>query len=270
MVQFTGIRVPGRYTDLASRIAVLYPLTGIPKDIRTNTFHAVNMCTLRLVRMWRARVLQLQEMNWFHVSKQVNLDVCINCFPSLMVMSPSTRLCKQAAVCPFCYARQVQELTRTATRVYKGIPASARTDYWMIGYKQVAMFPVPGKKAQTLPQMFSLELRLRSSFCTSMQSFGGYVGSEFEPVRFDKWKVTRRGVLLVPEGSDFSKLPGVNRIKLVKAYRGDRVAKVVGWTMRYPVRLLRTGLPHRVVQLLHVKKGHRLYASFGVFRGKKK
>lgn len=265
LVRFKSLRVPQRYTDLAARLAVLYPLTGFPSDLKRNAFQAIGRNTLRVVAMWRRRVMELREANWALLAKRGMTDLCLNCFPSLMVMTPSTLLCKQRSICPFCYARSVQELVRSAVAVYKGIPEAQRGGYWMAGYVQTVYLPAEGKKPMSLPQMFALECKQRKRLYGTLQSFGGFAGTEFEPVDLDKWRLTRRGILLVPEGADVTRL-SVDKIKLVKQYSGQRVAKLVGWAMRYPRDLIGKAFAPSVVQLLHNRKGHRLYASFGLFR----
>jgi hypothetical protein len=271
LIRFEPCFVPRNAAHIASRLAVLCPLTGLSGDFDFRTQDAISDHTHRLIKKWRSRLVQLRDSNWTHLVDSNNYRVCLNCNPSsVMIMRPVTYTCGQASVCPFCYARNVQELTILSTKVYKSITSDKRTDYWMAGYKQTTLLPQPGKKPMTLPQMFSVECKLRKKFYNSLKSFGGYCGTEFEPVSGELWKVTRKGMLLIAQNTNVSNLPGVNNVKLVKRYSRKRMAKLLGWLMRYPTHLMKGKEVLRVVQLLHHRKRHRLYASYGVFRKCKK
>lgn len=271
LVQFKPWFVPRTSAYIASRLAVLYPITGLSNKDDSHTPATVISHTKRLIKMWRSRLRRLNDSNWTHLVDSSNYGVCLNCNPnSLMIMTPNSFTCGQASVCPFCYARNVQELTTLSTNVYKSILSDKRSDYWMAGYKQTTHLPAPGKKPLSLSQMFSIECKLRRKFYNSLKSFGGYCGTEFEPTNDKLWKITRRGMLLISQNTDVSKLPGINNVKLVKRYSRRRMAKLIGWLMRYPTHLMKGKDVIRVVQLLHHRKRHRLYASFGVFRKCKK
>jgi hypothetical protein len=120
LASFKPLFVPGRYKDVVSRSAVIYPILRMrPKGIggnRTEEQHnqAMISATHRLIEMWRARVLALSAHGWKYAGIVTGGDLytesvwfMMNCCPCFTAMEPDTRCCNRRHVCPFCYARQV-------------------------------------------------------------------------------------------------------------------------------------------------------------------
>jgi hypothetical protein len=269
LLKFESKFVPKKYSDDASRRAVLYPLTGPVKKVgkgRGQTlFDQLDRKVKSVTSMWRTRLHELKKAGWKTATKSTLFGVCLNCHPSLMAVRPVSLSCKQRNICPFCYARNVQKLYRDVSTVYKGL--IRREDYWLIGYRNRYLAPAGNQEA--LFDLFNIEKNLRNKiYGHFMTAYGGYLGSEFEPIHENWWRVTRRGILLVSSLTDMTAINHnlVGRIKRMKDSKITKISKLVGWTMRYPVRLLAKSDPVKMVTLLENKHKNRLNASYGLFR----
>jgi hypothetical protein len=120
----------------------------------------------------------------------------------------------------------------------------------------------------SMRHVFDTERTVRNDTYKRLQSVGGYVGTEIEPLPDGYWKIIRRGVLLTPSSIELNQAAewadSVKRVKSPKG--GDKLVKLIGWTMKYPTRLLVNGDPSSVLRLLLERKNHRLNASYGMFR----
>lgn len=100
--------VPGRYSDIVQRSAVLYMLqkhANTPDEVRELTSH--------LVDRWRARVAALVKEGWQPGTggeARHNLMYVRNCRPTFVMNKPATRACRHDWICPFCYARWVRDV----------------------------------------------------------------------------------------------------------------------------------------------------------------
>lgn len=265
-VKFVSQWVPQRYSDDASRRAVLFPLTGhiVQPASKDKSYLALaDKKVQHVIKRWRRRLRELCSYGWMVGTNNKQLGICVDCCPSLMAMTPATYRCDRESICPFCYARRVQWLYKTTVTICKGIPRAARKDYCVLGFRKTIV------SDDDLESVLANEVPSRTALYKRLKPFGAYLGATVEPIGAVDWKVSRRGLLLLPVATDLSTVDWADRIHRMKGYKGDKLAKLIGWTFRYPVSLLLgDDNAKRVVELLHQRKGSRLNASYGVYRGR--
>ncbi len=262
-LSFRSVGVPRKYSDDASRRAVLYQVLG-PITGKGDYLARIDAKVKSLTGMWRDRLRCLCAAGLaMDVTRQT---VCANCHPSFVSIASVHMVCNQVNLCPFCYGREIQSLYRSVAAVCRAMPKERSVEYWLLGYRK-SMF-VETNDETRLCDLFKEEVWERRKTYDVLQPFGAKIGSEFEPAREPGvWKVVRRGVALVSSSTDLSDFSyWADSVKRVKQFTGKNIAQLVGWTMKYPTRLLKDGDPERVVELLQARKKARLNASYGLFR----
>lgn len=268
LVAFRSTRVPGRFADDASRRSTLYSLTGpIPSLVDKSLFtELLNQKVHQLLRVWRQRLIRLKDAEWSTVSNDRILMSCRNCYPTFMCMEPISSTCKQY-ICPFCHGRVTQDLYKNISKLSKELEKNDKPN-WILGFRHTSTLNL---KKITLKDAYTYEARRRNKFYKNLgfEPLGGYLASHIEPVRHSSWKLTRTGIFITDAGiSLHNARKWASKIKRLKAYEGRKLAKLVGWTLKYPIQILESNRVEDVALMLNAKGRTRLSATYGILRSK--
>ena len=270
-IRYKMVRLPGKHRDVASRQAVLFPLTGRLRK-RTWTHEELkqrlgNKC-IKLIYMWRRRLLELQKANWYKLVQKSNSYLFANCHPSLMHAKPQGLICKQTAICPFCYARNMQNLYIKIYNVCKAIPNKRKNEYMLLGFVKELAKPKTKDNKLSISAILKAEVDRRRKLVNELGKGvvqGSYLTSTVEPIDNDRWLIKRRGIMLVSSDLDYKPLK-LGKTKCITQFNGDRLARLLGWLLRYPELLMTSPDTNRVVQYLQAKQKYRLGSPTGSFR----
>ena len=124
-VSFAFGYVPRTYADEAARVAVMYPLVGVPRTAAETRSRVGD-----LVDLWGIRVSQLlnEDANLGRAGKR-GMVYLRNCCPTFTYPTPITKTCRQWLVCPFCCARRVSDVWE---RIAAAFPPGERRELTVV------------------------------------------------------------------------------------------------------------------------------------------
>ena len=280
--------VKGRTVDLAQRYAVLAPL--VARGTRAGTQQQIIRRMDRLRSMWIARCTALREAGWERLQTGKQWLYIAGCPPfSVMVDGPAFKPCKNTAICPFCWARNVVKETfeRLEHACYVDLQGG-------IGPKETQKRRLASLDIVEMEYRFSLarteellrELlrgipklgkgRVKELLPTAL---GAYCRFTIEPETNRKgrlvWVVRQRMLAIIqaqdesPDG--FRKKRGRLTVRRTHGISRRKLALAVGRTCRYPVWMMNG--PAEAVQSVLTAGGEggrgkapRLGAYYGLLR----
>jgi hypothetical protein len=257
------VGLPRTLAGPVARAASFMPLVGRGLDRRTarDAFY-------RVLGYWRHRLPELADAGWDVLADEEQYWSCYNCLPAGVITKPMLRPCQRPAVCPFCHARVVQDVFRTALRLGQGFHPLFRCNHRLAGFRACESLGKP--RGAELRQRLKEEIGWRRQAYAASDASGGYLASAIVPGRGRQVGIIRSGVLIIAADAD----PGVlgevlgGEVRLARVNAGLDVVAITAWALRYPRRLFRADA-HRVVDCLHARRGVRMAAMFGDFREKR-
>lgn len=247
-----------------ARASVIRPLYG-----PYNGYAELNEQYTRLVEKWRSRICSLRGYDIPMSSSRY--ASCIGCMPSGVVCRPSSYVCRCEYLCPFCWGRMAQRMFRALRGLFACLKGPYSSDYWLIAYRAVDKVHYGRSTAlRKLRELFSSYARKRNTIRYRLNASAAYFCLSLEPARdADNWRFTQRGLIVtgadVPSQEIDAHYGGSCVVKSVNAPNRLHLAKLVPWTMRYPVNLMH-GDPERVATVIRARKGIRMSASYGCLR----
>lgn len=220
----------------------------------------------QLVRMWRARLLNLNSQGWPAIEAPQALQWARNCYPSGVVASPRTRPCNFRRVCPFCWSRyfvlRPYRILRTAFSEPGTVLVSRRRDFRRL-------IAAPNEDSGTrLRNILYDVIRQRRDFVKRLQPLGAYFNFSISPGH-DHWVCQQQQLFQLHPGQ---RLPEAfanrGRVRYFPSPNANAICDAVAGVCHYPRRMM-FGDPQFTLLLLQIFKqtGVRLNASFGRFRG---
>lgn len=263
---FTLVSVPRKAGALAERTAVLRPLTGL-RDLTRDA--DVTEAVGRVLARWRGRCNVLRQTGWKGAG-EVKFQYMRNCPPAGVYMRPDTRTrfsraCRQTAVCPWCWARDVVKRTYDATiramaaadSLYR--PGAAGYPYKLVTATTRGTVADDGAQPRAALDRVARLLAQRSKV-TGRVTAGVAFLATVAPSGAG-WLYSTRLLALVPAA--YEPRPDT---RVVTHPTRRRVAAAVARFARYPAGLL-TGDPAMAVRLLALRPEYRLFRLAGVFHG---
>lgn len=238
-----------------------------------------------LLELWRTRLWLLRNRGWNNTEGS-NWLFTLNCPPAGVLTWPCrTYTCRQARICPFCWARDYVGYIYDRIERYLFYAAPPGTSEPVNIADIITLVDTYRWPIELSPADIAIKISvLRESYAASLRAgLGGSLLWSVEPSDVRKslsehWVVKARMLKLIP-GNDRFTLPSdfdLERVVSREFGVGRRaLVAAVGRTLRYP-RQLMFGPPGPIVtwlNSLHVKgssgrsKPVRLLSLYGVLRG---
>jgi hypothetical protein len=255
--------------------------------------------TLDLVKRWRVTLSALEAHGWQARSRSSGNAFAVNCLPAFCFCTPRTAPCKLAAICPFCYAREIGSVYGRFDQTIATLPdpgawklvervKSIREPFLDTPEQRrlAAAAKRPSRDQLITPiaadpeWLAAVERKLRSSlreivrlrrrWMCAARPYAAYSITTIEAGP-ECWHIRNRQLLLVPRDARLppepprSPLAEPARIRESTDLSRRSLAKAVARTFAYP-RLMLQGSPNLVAVSLRARRRVRLSAGFGALR----
>ena len=281
--------VYGAYRYQACRAAVSTPLS----NRRPRSRHGVWLAQKLVRKRWASRLMELHAAGWPGLPTWKSVSYAANCPPCDLGVSPCTRVCTRATLCPFCYARHrvLRPFRRLEAALYgpdfaKPDAPLLRGDLAALWFRLRRGFGPDNTAAGLTPALVgSLMAEVKKYAAASRRFERGIFRAEFGTVQFSIYPSSNRpelvlersGVLLVPRDGAESELAKYLAHFNAKRPPGESQSRVRGGLLpatkkglaaafsraaRYPVDLLECD-PALAAAALDSLKKFKLVTSFG-------
>jgi hypothetical protein len=297
---FRPVRVPNQYPDWLLRWAVL---NGIFPKCRNNP-NSIPRFTVSLVQLWRNRLNELAALGWYpgpatdHAVAAQTLQYARNCNPTFAVCVPKTRVCGHDNLCPFCYARRLQDIYETVNTFFvthaPGADAAPYTNHLLArfhrvhvpfsrseGHRQAAQMASQRRRRHTdlvpsldisgpardyLSCLLTTAIRKRALWIRELNAVGAIALTTVVPTT-RCWRFEQRQLFVLRPDQGIAGLAEKTDgwVERFERPTPRKLVDVLARLYRYPTQLLRCEAQHLQI-VLQAQRGKRMFAKFGCFR----